>query len=296
MRIRLCLVLIVLVAATPTLVAPTGSATAQPSGGAGYDDGYVFAGYEDHPVRVTRVDTTRPRTPSRWCVHWPLSLAAVVGNISSRTPEEVRQLSIAYRGPLVDGGYYQIICYRTGESAPYRIAIIEYRRRDPTAGEITTIEDVAEYARQLVTAPEPVIATSPPADRLVVGFETWLATPEPFDAPSRSAQAGHFWATAVPVPTAITYDLGDGTRLRCAGPPPVGAPGVLPDDRPDCARHTYLDSQRETGEGTFTVRATVTYDVWLTTSEDSTPRLADTVDGPTVALDVTVREIQAVIR
>jgi hypothetical protein len=44
------------------------------------------------------------------------------------------------------------------------------------------------------------------------------------------------------------------------------------------------------------VRATVTYDVWVTTSEDPTPRLADTVDGPPNELDVTVREIQAVIR
>jgi hypothetical protein len=35
--------------------------------------------------------------------------------------------------------------------------------------------------------------------------------------------------------------------------------------------------------------------VWLTTSEDPTPRIVDTIDGPTTDLPVTVREIQAVI-
>lgn len=271
-------------------------AAAQGSGDAGYADRYVFAGYEQHPVSVTTIDRTRPRAPTRWCVHWPLSLAAVVGDIASLTTDEVIELSRAYRGPLVDGGWYQLICYRTGESAPYLVRILEIERRDPTGGYVTTIETVSEYARELVTAPAPDVATSPPPDRLVVGFETWLATPSPLDTPVRRAQAGHLWAEAVPVPTAITYDLGDGTRLRCGGPLPIGPPGVHRDERPDCARHTYLDSRSESGVGHFTVRATVTYDVWLTTSEDGTPRRADTIDGPTTKLPVTVREIQAVIR
>jgi hypothetical protein len=98
------------------------------------------------------------------------------------------------------------------------------------------------------------------------------------------------------VPTAITYDLGDGTVLHCSGPPPSGPAGTTRDQRPDCARHTYLDSRSDTGVGAFTVTATVTYDVWLVTSEDPTPRLADTLDGPPTELPVTVREIQAVIR
>jgi hypothetical protein len=285
------LLVIALLAATAT------SSDAQPGGGTGtgYDDGYVFAGYEDHPVSVTTV-TSRPRNPTRWCVHWSLALAAAYGDIASLPPEQVRALSRAYRGPLVDGSYYILICYRTDELTPYRVRPVQYHPRDPTDGTITTIENVGEFARDLVTAPAPVITTSPPPDRLVVGFETWLATPQPYDAPVRIAQAAHLWARAEPVPVAITYDLGDGAVIRCEGDPTIGPPGVHSDERPDCARHTYLDSWSDAGIGSFTVEATVTYDVWLTTSEDPTPRLVDTIDGPTAMLPVTVREIQALIK
>ena len=264
--------------------------------GTGYDDGYVFAGYEDHPVSVSQV-INRPRTPTRWCVHWPLNVAAVIGDIDSLTPEQVRAIAHEYRpGPLVDGLFYILICYRTGELTPYHVGPVQYRPRNPTDSTITTIENVSEFARDLITAPAPAITTSPPPDRLVVGFETWLATPDPYDAPLRIAQAAHLWARADPVPVAITYELGDGAVIRCEGPPPIGPAGVHADERPDCARHTYLNSWSDVGIGAFTVRATVTYDVWLTTSEDPTPRLVDTVDGPTTELPVTVREIQAVIK
>ncbi|HEX7097037.1 MAG TPA: hypothetical protein VF183_14210 [Acidimicrobiales bacterium] len=295
---RTLLLTLLLVSLTTWLAWPPAPdvAHAQGSGEVGYDDGYGFAGYVEHPVHVTSVDRTRPRAPTRWCVHWPLTLAAVVGDIASLTPDEVRELSRTYRGPLVDGGWYQLICYRTGETAPYVVRIIELRRSDPTDGEITTIETVREHARDLVTAPAPSIATSPPPDRLVVGFETWLAIPDPIDAPVASAQAGHLWAIAVPVPAAVTYELGDGTTLRCEGPPVTGPPGVRADERPDCARHTYLDSRSDDGIGWYTVRVTVTYDVWVTTSEDPTPQLVDSIEGPTTELPVTVREIQAVIR
>ena len=289
----------VLAVTAETVATPT-PAAAQGSGDTGYDDGYVFAGYEEQPVSVTTVNTTRPRTPTRWCVHWPDYLPSLLADlntpIESLAPEEVRQLSRAHRGTLVDGRIYHLICYRTGESTPYYIGVIEYRRRDPTGGQITTIETVSEHARELVDAPPPAITTSPPPDRLVVGFETWLATPDPLDATRRSAQAGHLWAIAEPVPIAITYDLGDGTVLHCSGPPASGAVGVSRDERPDCARHTYLDSRADSGIGSFTVTAVVTYDVWLVTSEDPTPRLADTIDGPPTELPVIVREIQAVIR
>jgi hypothetical protein len=283
---------VVLLSATAT---SSSDARADGETGTGYDDGYVYAGYEDHPVSVTHV-TSRPRTPTRWCVHWPLSLGSALGNIGALPPEAVVDLAHEYRTePLQDGDFYVLICYRTGEQEPYHVSVIQFDHRDPTDGEVTTIETVSEFARELVTAPPPSITTSPPPDRLVVGFETWLATPDPYDAPVRIAQAGHLWARAEPVPTGIRYELGDGTTIHCDGPPPPGPAGLTDDQRPDCARHTYLNSWSDQGVGSFVVRATITYDVWLTTSEDQTPRLVDTIDGPTTELPVTVREIQAVI-
>ena len=71
MRSRM--VLVTLPALVLLSVFATSSGAQSGSGtGTGYDDGYVFAGYEDHPVSVSQV-INRPRTPTRWCVHWPLT-------------------------------------------------------------------------------------------------------------------------------------------------------------------------------------------------------------------------------
>jgi hypothetical protein len=74
------------------------------------------------------------------------------------------------------------------------------------------------------------------------------------------------------------------------------AAGVRAADRPACTRHTYRRTHSTGGVGHFTITATVTYQVWLTTSDDPGRRLADTITGPAAELGVTVREIQAVIR
>ena len=298
-RPRLLGVLIVVCLGIPLTVSP-GHVSAQESGGsgsAGYDDGYVFAGYEEHPVEVTTVTRDRSRTPTRVCVHLPIGLGLSIDEIMTYSLDRVRELARTYRGELIDGNFYILVCFRTAATnSPYYAAVIEYHHRDPTNGEVTTITDVEEFARELIMLPEPTIATAPPPERLVVGFETWFATPSPIDAAPRSAQAGPLWARAEPVPIAITYDFGNGATVTCDAPLEPAFPGTRDDERPDCTRFTYLDSLSDSGAGEFAVVATVTYDIWLTTRDDPAPHLADRRDGPPALLPVRVREIQAVIR
>jgi hypothetical protein len=285
----------IVIAALAPLTSPGRHASAAASGEAGYDDGYVFAGYTDRPVEVTQVRDV-PRSPTRWCVHWPLALVEITPNIAALSPDEVRRLTVEYRGELVEGAQYALLCYRTGEATPYLVTFVVFRHRDPTDGHVTTIETVEEHVRRLVTFPEPAIATSPPPERLVVGFETWFATPVPVEAQPRTAQAGHLWARAVPGARTIRYDFGDGSSTVCGAPAEPGPPGLTDDERPECTRHTYLDSFSESGAGRFTVTAAVGYDIWLTTSEEPLARWVDRREGPPAELSVLVREIQAVIR
>lgn len=271
--------------------------SADPSGTAGYADRHVFAGYEERPVEVTQVAGGHARRPTRACVLWTVALAQITTGVHAMPLDEAALLSRLYRGELVEGQEYAILCYREGETGPYLVSFITYHRTDPTQSTITTIETVEQHARSLVTAPAPELVTTPPADRLVVGFETWFASPSGVAAQPRTAQAGPMWARADVVARAITFDTGDGGHLVCAADAAASNDAQDPNvDTPGCARHTYLDSRHPTGIGHFLASATVTYDVWLTTSEDSTPRLADTLDGPTTEVTLTVRSLQAVIR
>ncbi|HEV8295938.1 MAG TPA: hypothetical protein VGQ20_01530 [Acidimicrobiales bacterium] len=270
------------------------------SGEAGYRDGYVFAGYIEHPVEVAEATTNRPRRPVRWCVHWPMSLAPGTDRRDHYlTAAEVQRISREQRGQLIPGRQYVLLCYWAGDEYPDAVSVITYNPRDPTSGQVTTIETVETYARDLLQPPAPAVSITPPAGRLVVGFETWLATPSSLVTAPRTAQAGPLWATADAVPVSITYDMGDdaeGSRFTCPAPNRPEAAGTRDEDRPSCTRYTYRDSHRATGVGNFTVTATVTYEVWLVTSDDPVRHVADTIAGPPTELPVTVREIQALIR
>jgi hypothetical protein len=288
------------------------AAQTEASGDAGYADRHVFAGYAERPEEVTEVRGGRAARPTRYCVLWTVALAQITGTVQTMPLDEAVFLSTLSRGELIEGQEYAILCYRDGDAGPYLISFIIYRRNDPTQGSITTIETVEQYARSLITAPEPEIVTTPPADRLVVGFETWFSSPAGVAAAPRIAQAGPMWARADVLPTSITYDTGDGIRLVCpidsspatalptpapSDQSPAPAPtGTAPSRRPECARHTFLDSGHASGAGHFDAKASVTYDVWLTTSEEPTRRFVDTLDGPTTEVPLTVRSLQAVIR
>lgn len=138
----------------------------------------------------------------------------------------------------------------------------------------------------------PAIRTSPSANgRLYVQVPTWLWLErswwQPYEA---TARAGHVWSTARAVPVATTWNLGDGRSVSCRGPGTEWRRG-LPEDASSCT-HTYRTSSVGTPGGTFTVEATVTFEV----SWSSNVAAGGTLPGitRTSLVDVEVGEIQAI--
>ncbi|WP_344662334.1 hypothetical protein [Catenulispora subtropica] len=64
--------------------------------------------------------------------------------------------------------------------------------------------------------------------------------------------------TATATPVSVAWDFGDGSTTTCAGPGTPFPTGGDPEaSSPDCG-HTYTHSS---GSGTYTVRATITWNV-----------------------------------
>jgi len=145
------------------------------------------------------------------------------------------------------------------------------------------------FAVDSLVFPHVPLTSSPPADRLVVGLETWFGT-SGAGLLRAHADAEGCYAIAEARPIAIEIDFGDGGRARCALPLDSD-----PSGRPACARHTYYDHRLAPG-GRFTVNASYVYDVYVSTNENPAFRYVETVVSTPTPLDVTARELQAVLR
>jgi hypothetical protein len=89
--------------------------------------------------------------------------------------------------------------------------------------------------------------------RSVVGLPTWLWVADPGETTwgpiTRSATAGPVTVTATAQVTNVTYDMGDGTTVRCTTPGTPWTPAAGASDSPDCG-HRY------TTAGDYTITAT----------------------------------------
>lgn len=262
----------------------------------GYNDRNVWAGYQERPYQVSAPATAMARRATRFCVRLPLpNQEAPPDGHGPYTPAEMRTLARSIRLDLTPGAWHSLICYRIDEPLPYLVTFAEWNPGDPTAGQMTTIENVAAYAESLIDTPAPAVRSSPPAERQITGLETWFAASAA--APlSRTAQAGPLWATAEAVVRQVTVDPGDGTPVFVCDLAASGDAVSAPTVRPDCLRHVYTDADARTGVVALTVRAHVVYDVYLTTSDDPVRRLVDTLTGDETTIATTVREIQTVLR
>jgi hypothetical protein len=274
-------------AATP----PTDAALDDPStsipngeGSTGYRERFVFAGVVEPPVEVVIPVRGVAFRPARFCVHLPLTTG--ITGIDSIEAEAVRRYVQTLSEEDFGGPLRLLLCYEVQARAPYYMAVVAVPAGDPTGGQITTIETVARYARQLVTVPAPTVRTSPPAARLIVGLESWFDTTV-FDPPERSAQAGPMWATARAIARRVEL-------IPAPGAMPVSCP--IGDVGPVRCRHTYIDVDPETGTRDTMVTVRVVYDIELTTSDNPTPRVVDTITSDPAEVPVTIREIQTVLR
>ena len=277
-------VAILLVFAEPAW-APPRDGTVTGTSGAIIFDGQpaVWAGYSERP-RPVATPGTSGAAPQIWCALWIPPLSTDGSAAGAYNDPETRERI------LIPGGLYLLQCFTRGGQRYGEPRLIVFEPRDPTDGAITTRADVVEFAIDLLPLTAPTLATQPPPTRLVTGFETWLATGQAGPPQSRTAQAGQFWASAEARPIRIRIDTGDGARLEC--PLPLATDG---NGRPLCARHTYLDTRRApAADGRFTMTASITYEVWVTTDRGG-PLLFDTRQGPTTTLAVQTRDVQAVL-
>ena len=262
----------------------------------GYNDRNVWAGYQERPYEVAVAGTGLVRRPTGFCVRLPLpNQEAPPDGHGPYTPAETRALARATPLDLTPGAWHSLLCYRMDEPLPYLVTFAEWNPADPTAGQMTTVENVAAYAESLIDTPAPVVRSSPPAERQITGLETWFAASAVAPQP-RTAQAGPLWATAEAFVRQVTVDAGDGAPVIVCDLAASNDAASAPTARPDCLRHVYTDTDARTGVVALTVRAHVVYDVYLTTSDDPVRRLVDTLTGDETTIATTVREIQTVLR
>lgn len=151
---------------------------------------------------------------------------------------------------------------------------------------------VALTARESVAIPAPPISTSPSADdRLYTQVQTWLWLQEQWwTSYSATASAGNVSATVTATPIAAHWDTGDGESTTCRGPGVPWRRGMS-DDATYC-KHTYTRSSAGEDGGTYTLTATVTFEITWTSNTGGGGTL-EAIER-TASREVEVGEIQAV--
>lgn len=182
------------------------------------------------------------------------------------------------------GRWFVRICRDNTTGAVEQAVIPEAAPVDPVV--------LAQQALQSVAIPDPVIYTSPSADRgLVVRVPTWLWVDSRWWRPyTATATAGSVTATVTALPTSAVWGTGDGSSVTCGGPGTPWAAG-LPEDAADCV-HTYLSSSDTVPGGSFELGVTVELDVSWTSTVGASGTL-----GPisrAASRPVRVGEIQAI--
>jgi hypothetical protein len=195
-------------------------------------------------------------------------------------------------GPVqpVAGEGYAFFCYDDrGDLVHSWFGV--YQPADPFAG-LFAAERAAELALERLELPDPLVRFNPPDDQ-IVGLPSWLWVDQPWVAADVSASVSAVTSTVVATPVMVTWDMGDGSRVMCAGP---GTPYDVTRSRgsqvSDCS-HTYQNPSHARAGGVYEVTATVVYAVsWIATNgrdgDLGTVTRASTVP-------VRVVEVQAVI-
>lgn len=157
----------------------------------------------------------------------------------------------------------------------------------------TNPAQLAQRAIERMELQAPVIAMTPldPAAPLLVGMDAWMWLAE--DGPAsvgpitRTATAGGTTVTATAEVTKVVWDLGDGTRVTCAGAGTPWTPRMGTGPSPTCGHRFMRPSTGEPG-GTFQVRATAYWAVdW--SGAGQTGRISFTLSGER---DLAVTELQ----
>jgi len=125
--------------------------------------------------------------------------------------------------------------------------------------EVTPAE-IARLARSQLRLPAPTIAANPVGDQLV-NLPTWLWLSGGWRPVSATATVPGVSVTATATPTSVTWSVGDGAVVTCAGPGTPYRPGGDPRaSSPDCGYTYRTSSARQPGQA-FLVTATLHWTV-----------------------------------
>lgn len=157
----------------------------------------------------------------------------------------------------------------------------------------TPARSVVRRARDQVTPQPPIIRMNPSVrHEQIVHLPSWLwIEGAAWNSHTARAAAGRAWAEATATPARVVWDMGNGDRVVCRGP---GTP--YDRRRPESAQrsnctYTYQQSSAGRPNNTYTVTATVVYDVTWRGSNDSGGDLGPIRTSSSVR--VRVAEIQA---
>lgn len=184
--------------------------------------------------------------------------------------------------PQGGGRWYLRSCVSDGRVGGQELVFL-------TTPPTVTPAELARVARSRMQLPLVDVVLNPSAGTLV-GVPVWLALAGGWESRSASASVPGLSVSATATPTKVVWQMGDNDSRTCSGPGTVFRPGT--DDpygkSPTCG-HTYRHSS---GDGKFTVRATVSYAIsWSGGGASGT--LADLQATGTTTL--TVGESQAII-
>jgi hypothetical protein len=153
--------------------------------------------------------------------------------------------------PTGSGGWFLVLCSADGKNHTGPVWI--------PAGEsppVLSPAQVAEMARQRLRLPVPTIAANP-AGLQLVNLPTWMWLSTGWNRVSATASVPGVSVTATASPSTVSWSMGDGSTVTCAG---AGTPFHTGTDpmatSPDCG-HTYRTSSARQPGHAFPVAATI---------------------------------------
>ncbi|KQC34713.1 ATP/GTP-binding protein [Frankia sp. ACN1ag] len=161
------------------------------------------------------------------------------------------------------GAWYLYQCTTDGvRDALYRPPV--WLADPPAPGPAVDPQALAAQARDHLGLAGPAISMSPVRDQLVQ-LPTWLwLDAAGWNPVAATAAAGGVAVTAVAKPVGVVWSLGDGGTVTCTGSGTPFPAGTDPNSAsPDCG-YTYRHRSLDEPGGTFTVTATVRWDVTWT--------------------------------
>lgn len=273
----------VVAATAAALLMPAAAAHADGAADASYDSDGVATTASNNATNAGGVGGGHRRSSGETCTYQALDGhdSAIADKLAAKGWGSARG-----EGP---GTWYRKICTSDADGETATVVWVRARRVDHRA--------LADEAADRASIPLPAIRLSPPvgADQ-VVNVPTWLSIDTAQWRPvTSSATAGTVTATATAVPESVTWSMGNGDTVSCAGPgTPYQRGGAAAGQQPDCS-YTYRGSSARAPGGTFTLAATVSWRVsWVATGAPGGGVLGTVTR--TSQVPVRVAEIQALNR